>query len=149
MPAAGVQQPVGNFIFKLTLGGAEAAGYFAEVAGFATESHVIEHTAATPKGLPLPQKFPGQISWTNITLKRGVDKNAQLWTWRKAVLEGKIDANRKDCQVDVLDWTQAIVVTFKFIRAWPCKYSSPGLNAGGNEILVEELELAHEGFERA
>jgi phage tail-like protein len=149
MAAAGVQQPVGNFIFKLTLGGAEAAGYFAEVGGFSTESHVIEHTAATTKGLPLPQKFAGQITWTNITLKRGVDKNAQLWTWRKAVLEGKIDANRKDCQVDVLDWTQAIVVTFKFIRAWPCKYNSPGLNAGGNEILVEELELAHEGFERA
>jgi phage tail-like protein len=39
-------------------------------------------------------------------------------------------------------------MTFKFIRAWPCRYSSPGLNAGANEILVEELELAHEGFER-
>ncbi len=147
--AAAVQQPVGNFIFKLTLGGAEAAGYFAEVAGFSTESHVIDHTAATAKGLPLPQKFAGQVTWTNITLKRGIDKEAQLWAWRKTVLEGKIDANRKDCQIDVLDWTQAVIVTFKFIRAWPCKYSAPGLNASGNEILVEELELAHEGFERA
>jgi phage tail-like protein len=149
MAAAGVQQPAGNFIFKLNLGGAEAAGYFAEVAGFSSESHVIEHTAATAQGLPLPQKFAGQVSWTNITLKRGIDKNAQLWQWRQTVLNGKIDANRKDGQIDVLDWTGAIVVTFKFIRAWPCKYSSPGLNSGGNEILVEELELAHEGFERA
>jgi phage tail-like protein len=147
--AAGVQQPVGNFIFKLTLGGAEAAGYFAEAGGLSTETHVIEHTAVTTKGLPLPQKFAGQVSWANITLKRGVDKQAQLWAWRKTVLDGQIDANRKDGQIDVLDWTGAIVVTFKFIRAWPCKYSSPGLNAGGNEILVEELELAHEGFERA
>src|SRR4051794_3662635 len=147
--AAGVQQPVGNFMFKLTLGGAEAAGYFAEAGGLSTETHVIEHTAVTTKGLALPQKFAGQASWANITLKRGVDKQAQLWTWRKTVLDGQIDANRKDGQIDVLDWTGAIVVTFKFIRAWPCKYSSPGLNAGGNEILVEELELAHEGFERA
>jgi phage tail-like protein len=149
MAAASVQQPVGNFIFKLTLGGAEAAGYFAEVAGFSTESHVIEHTAATAQGLPLPQKFAGQVSWANITLKRGIDTNAQLWAWRQTVLNGQIDANRKNCQIDVLDWKQTTVVTFKFINAWPCKYSSPGLNSGGNEILVEELELAHEGFERA
>jgi phage tail-like protein len=149
MAAASVQTPVGNFIFKLTLGGAEAAGYFAEVAGFSTESHVIEHTAATAQGLPLPQKFAGQVSWANITLKRGIDTNAQLWAWRQKILNGQIDANREDCQIDVLDWTKATIVTFKFIRAWPCKYTSPGLNAGGNEILVEELELAHEGFERA
>jgi phage tail-like protein len=146
---AEVQEPVGNFIFTLKLGGAEAVGYFAEVAGFSTESHVIDHTSATKSGLPLPQKFAGQISWTNITLKRGVDKEAKLWEWRKQVLEGKIDENRKDCQIEVLDWKKTLVVTFKFIRAWPCKYSAPGLNAGGNEILVEELELAHEGFERA
>lgn len=149
MADATVQQPVGNYIFKLTLGGAEAAGYFAEVAGFSSESHVVEHTAATDKGLPLPQKFAGQVSWTNITLKRGVDKQAQLWAWRRTILDGQIDANRKDCQINVLDWTGAVVVTYSFLRAWPCKYSSPGLNAGGNEILVEELELAHEGFTRA
>ncbi|HEX2086784.1 MAG TPA: phage tail protein [Solirubrobacteraceae bacterium] len=147
--AADVQTPVGNYIFKLNLGGAEAAGYFAEATGLSSESHVVEHTAADAKGLPLPQKFAGQVSWSNITLKRGVDAKAQLWQWRLTILEGQIDANRKDGQIDVLDWTGAIVVTYKFIRAWPCKYSSPGLNAGGNEILVEELELAHEGFQRA
>jgi phage tail-like protein len=39
-------------------------------------------------------------------------------------------------------------VTYKFVAAWPCKYSAPGVNAAGNEILVEEIEIAHEGFER-
>jgi phage tail-like protein len=147
--AAGVQTPVSNYIYTLSLGGAEAAGYFAEVSGFSSESHVIEHTAATAKGLPLPQKFPGQLSWANITLKRGVDKNAQLWAWHQTIIDGKVDANRKDGQIAVLDFTGAVVVTFKFIRAWPCKFTATGLNSGGNEILVEEIELAHEGFQRA
>ncbi len=57
-------------------------------------------------------------------------------------------AQIKDGTIQVVDWEGNAVMTFKFVRAWPCRYSSPGLNAGANEILVEELELAHEGFER-
>ena len=147
--AGPVQEAVGNYIFKLTLADVDAAGFFAEATGLSTESHVVDHTSAGPDGKPVAQKFAGQVSWTNITLKRGVDANAQLWAWRKTIIDGQIDANRKDGQIDVLNWKGDIVVTFKFVRAWPSKYSSPGLNAAGNEILVEELELAHEGFERA
>jgi phage tail-like protein len=143
-----VQSPVSNFLFLLHLGGAEAAGYFAEASGFSTENQVVEHVAGDAKGRPLPQRFVGQVKWPNVVLKRGVDTAQQLWQWRQAILNGQIDANRKDITIDVLDQTAAVVVTYSFIRAWPCKYSSPGLNAGGNEILVEEIELAHEGFTR-
>ena len=146
--AATVQTAIANFIFELKLGGAESAGYFAEVSGLSTENQVIEHTATAKDGKPLPQRFAGQVKWANIVLKRGVDAELALWNWRKTILDGQIDKNRKDCTINVLDQTGAIVVTYAFIRAWPCKYSSPGLNAGGNEILVEELELAHEGFTR-
>jgi phage tail-like protein len=145
---AAVQSPVSNFTFLLHLGGAEAAGYFAEASGFSTENQVIEHTSGDAKGRPLPQRFVGQVKWSNVTLKRGVDATQQLWAWRQTILDGTIDANRKDITIDVLDQTAAVVVTYAFVRAWPCKYSSPGLNAGGNEILVEEIELAHEGFTR-
>lgn len=143
-----VQTPVANFIFTLNLGGAEAAGFFAEASGLSTENQVIEHTAADAKGKPLPQRFAGQVKWANIVLKRGVDTKMDLWNWRKQILDGNIDKNRKDCTINVLDQTAAVIVTYSFVRAWPCKYSSPGLNASGNEILVEELELSHEGFVR-
>jgi phage tail-like protein len=125
---ADVESPVASFYFRLTLGGPEAAGFFAEAGGL---------------------KFPGQARWSNVTLKRGVDEQAQLWAWRQTILDGAIDANRRDVRIDVLDGTGASVVTYELARAWPCKYSAPGLNAGGNEILVEELELVHEGVTRA
>jgi phage tail-like protein len=145
---ATVQSPVGNFIFSLKLDGIEAASFFAEVSGLSTENQVIEHTSASAKGTPLPQRFAGQVKWANIVLKRGVDKDLTLWKWRQTILDGAIDSNRKSGTISVLDQTGAAVVMYSFINAWPCKYSSPGLNAGGNEILVEELEIAHEGFVR-
>jgi phage tail-like protein len=148
MTMATVQSPVGNFIFKLKLEGVDSAGFFAEASGFSTENQVVEHTAADANGKPLPQRFAGQVKWGNIVLKRGVDSKMELYKWRKEILDGKIDESRKDCTITVLDQKGTVVVTYSFIRAWPCKYSSPGLNAGGNEILVEELELAHEGFTR-
>ena len=102
----------------------------------------------TPRASRSSRSSRASMKWSNITLKRGIDTQMELWQWRKDVIDGKINASRKDGTIQVVDWEGTPVMTFKFIRAWPCRYSSPGLNAGGNEILVEELELAHEGFER-
>ena len=146
--ATAVQSPVGNFIFQLKLADIDPASFFAEISGISTENQVIEHTSAGANGKPIPQRFAGQVKWANIVLKRGVDKDLSLWKWRQAILNGEIDSKRQNGTISVLDQTAAVVVIYSFIRAWPCKYSSPGLNAGGNEILVEELELAHEGFVR-
>jgi phage tail-like protein len=109
----------------------------------------VEHTVTDKQGKAVVQKYPGQMKWANITLKRGVDNANQLWEWRKLVIDGKINDARKDGSISVIDWEGKAIVTYSFIGAWPCKYSAPGLNAGGNEILVEEIEIAHEGFERA
>ena len=88
------------------------------------------------------------MKWANIVLKRGVDKDLSLWKWRKQVLDGTIDANRKDGTITVMDQTGTAVVMYSFTRAWPAKYSSRASTPGGNEILVKELEIAHEGFLR-
>jgi len=147
--AANDQQTAGAHYFTINLGGAEAAGFFKEVAGIGSEHEVITHTTSDQKGKPLVQKYPGQLKWNNITLKRGVDSKQDLWKWRQQVIDGQIDDARKDGTIEVLDWTGSPIVTYQFVRAWPCKYSAPGLTAGGNEVMVEEIEIAHEGLTRA
>jgi phage tail-like protein len=134
--------------FRLDLGGKEGIGNFRECTGLDSETTVIEHTSVDANGNPIIRKVPGALKWSNITLKRGIDTQMELWQWRKDIVDGKIGESRKDGTIQVVDWEGNPVMTFKFVRAWPCRYSSPGLNAGANEILVEELELAHEGFER-
>jgi phage tail-like protein len=40
------------------------------------------------------------------------------------------------------------VTRWNFKNAWPCKYEGPKLNAKGNEVAIETLELACEWIER-
>jgi phage tail-like protein len=146
----GTQQPtIGTYYFKLKLGGYESAKFFKECTGLSSENSVVEDTSTDEQGKAVKQKVPGQLTWTNITLKRGVDDNADLWGWRQKVIDGKFKEARTDGTIEVVDWEGKPVVTYSFLQGWPCKYSAPGLNAGGNEILVEEVEIAHEGFTRA
>ena len=37
---------------------------------------------------------------------------------------------------------------FLISEAWPSKYLLSGLNAKGNEVLIESIELVNEGIER-
>ena len=41
------------------------------------------------------------------------------------------------------------VKRWNFYNAWPSKWDGPDLNAEGNDIAIETLELAHEGLELA
>jgi phage tail-like protein len=147
--AANDQATAGAHYFQINLGGAEAAGFFKEVDGIGSENEVVTHTTSDAQGKSMVQKYPGQLKWNNITLKRGVDSNNALWTWRQQVINGQITEARKDGTIQVLDWTGSPIVTYNFVRAWPCRYSAPGLSAGGNEVMVEEIEIAHEGLTRA
>ena|SRR5947208_5486801 len=142
------QVTAGAHYFLITLGGAESAGFFKEVDGIASENDVMVHTTSDKTGRSLVQKYPGQVKWNNITLKRGVDADNKLWAWRQLVIDGKIKEARKEVKIEVLDWEAKALVTYSFINAWPCRYSAPGLSAGGNEVMVEEIEIAHEGMTR-
>ena len=72
--------------------------------------------------------------------QRGVDNDNKLWQWRQDVIDGKIDTARRDGTITVLDWLGETVVTYSFVRGWPCRYSAPGLSATSNEVLIEEIE---------
>jgi phage tail-like protein len=149
MSATNDQETAGAHYFKLDLGGNQTDGYFKELDGIGSENEVMVHTTADEQGKPLVQKYPGQLKWNNITLKRGVDAKNALWNWRKQVIDGNITEARKECKIEVINWKGETVVTYSFVGAWPCRYSAPGLSAASNEVMVEEIEIAHEGMTRA
>ena len=37
---------------------------------------------------------------------------------------------------------------FEVLKAWPCKYKPSDLNAKGNEVSIDTVELCNEGIRR-
>jgi phage tail-like protein len=143
---AEAKQPRPVTHFKLTIGGKESVGLFREVTGFDTESDVIEYKSADANGRPLIRKVSGNPKWSDLVLKRGVDSQKVLAEWRKLVEEGGPDKARTDCTLELLDYDGSPIHTYSILQAWPRKYTAAALKADSNEVAVEEITLAHEGF---
>lgn len=98
--------------------------------------------------VPTVRKIPGLIKYGNITLKQGITDSLDLFNWRKLVEDGKMADARSNIAVVVLDEEGNPKARWEFAEAWPTKYDAPDLNATGNDIAVETLEIAHESMIR-
>ncbi len=123
-------------------------GAFTECSGLSFENDVVEYKASGPSGEYVLKKIPGRPTYGNITLKRGVTDQMDMWEWRKLVDDGLIDDARKNGSVKMFNQKGDIIARWDFVNAWPSKVTGPSANAGSNEIAIEELEITHEGFMR-
>ena len=137
------EDPLVSFHFNLDVQG-EIQGYFTEVSGLGSESEVIEQKVVNEKGIEIVKKIPGRLKWGDITLKRGITSNLDMWAWRKKVEEGKVNDARKNGSIVMFDQELAEKARWNFTNGWPTKISGPTPKADSNEIGVEELIIAHE-----
>jgi phage tail-like protein len=86
--------------------------------------------------------------YSNVVLKRGITSSLALYQWHRMVAEGRSSDARRNCVIVLIDEAGNDVARFVLRNAWPVKYEPPSLNAGGNDVAIETLELAHEGLER-
>ncbi|MCA9922402.1 MAG: phage tail protein [Anaerolineales bacterium] len=135
--------PLVGFHFSVDISGV-VSGYFTECSGLGSEQEVIEHKVVSEKGMEVVLKIPGRLKWENITLKRGITSNMDIWDWRKQVEDGEVEAARKDGSITMFDQTLKEVARWNFERAWPVKVSGPQVKSDSNEISIEELTIAHE-----
>ena len=119
---------------------------FREVSGLNAEITTIEQRQNNPKGLPTMKKLPGSQKFGDITLKRGRTDSNDLWSWLKTVQDGKIDDARKNGSIVLYDYSGSEKSRFNFVNAWPSKVSLASMQAGGNDILLEECTITHEGI---
>ena len=91
------------------------------------------------------RKLAGLVTYPNATLKRGINGYLELYNWWKSARDGNIQ--RADVSIKLLDEQHQEVMRWNLRRAWPVKIEAGPLNAQGNEVAIETLELAHEGFE--
>ena len=141
------EDPLVGFHFAVEVQGV-VTGYFTECSGIGSEQEVIEHKVVTESGQEVVMKIPGRLKWENITLKRGITSNMDVWDWRKQVEDGNVDSARRDGSIIMYDQHLAPVARWDFERAWPVKVSGPQPKADSNDIGVEEMTITHEYIKR-
>lgn len=137
------KDPYRNFNFMVEIDGIAQAG-FSECSGLESDTDVIEYREGNEASTV--RKLPGLTKYSNIVLRRGVTDSKELYNWRKDVIDGNIQ--RKSGLIVLLNEKRQQVARWNFREGWPCYMSGPDLDAMGDEVAIEELEICHEGFER-
>ncbi len=144
MPTGQIADPFNNFNFHVEIDGITRAA-FHECSGLDSSIDVIEHREGGEN--ITPRKLPGQTKYSNLVLKRGITDDRDLYDWHRKAIRG--DVRRKNGSIVLLDRGGKEVARWNFFRAWPAKWTGPSLSAEGNDVAIEQLDLAHEGVERA
>jgi phage tail-like protein len=151
--------------FAGALLGPVLVGTFSEVSGLNAEMETEEYREGGRNSGPL--KFVKWGKYPNLVFKRGVTPNTDIWDWYYQVLYGNQSVLRKNGIVILNDHGSVVsglagvpvlsglpgliripIAIWSFKNGLPEKLQGPGLNAKGNEIAIETLEIAHEGLTR-
>lgn len=137
------RDPFSGFQFVVEIDGIAAAG-FREVSGLEGAIDVVEYReGADPT--PAARKLPGLVRYSNVTLRRGLTDSNDLYRWWRATASGQAD--RRAVAIVFVDGELNPVRRWRLRDAWPTRYAVSPLAASASDIVVETLELAHEGFE--
>jgi phage tail-like protein len=124
-----------NFLIRIdntVLGG------FSEVTGLTQDTELIAWRVGTDFE-PHVRQLIGLRKYNPIVLKRGYATSRALWQWRLNILNGVNDL--RSGSILLLNETRKRVVEYHFADAWPSKYEGAALNAKGNEVAIETVEL--------
>lgn len=143
MPPASRRDPYKNYSFLVEIEGVAQAG-FAEVSGLSAEAAAIEYREGADP-LASTRKLPGLVKYSNVTLKRGITTDRDLWDWWQTVVDGNVQ--RRNVVIALLDDSRTPVARWRLRNAWIAKIEGPNLSSSKNEVAIETVELAHEGLE--
>jgi phage tail-like protein len=136
--------PYRNFNFVVEIDGLGQAE-FSEVLLPEASADVIEYREGGEAGAV--RKLPGRVHFGNLVLRWGITTSRELYDWWRTVQDGQ--AQRRNLSVILLDEGRNPVKRWNFLNAWPARYQASSLAAVGHNVVIEMLEIAHEGMELA
>jgi phage tail-like protein len=154
--------PLRNFKFMVTIrppSGAPVTMGFMSVSGLNITVDVIAYREGSYN--TVTQKMPGQADFSPVTLSRGVAVGTDLGiSWMKelfTVIQGTGSSPagtdfRQSVDVAILDHpvttaTVPVNAAFKIFNCWPTAVAFSDLDAGANQLFIEQMTLAHEGWD--
>jgi phage tail-like protein len=142
------EDPLVAFKFGLEIEG-KLSGFFTQVGGIGSETEVVQHKIVNSEtGETLIRQIPGRLTWTPVTMKRGVTSSLDIWKWRDEVVKGNIDKARTACSIIAYSQDNKPIARWDFENAWPSKVVGPEMDAGSTNYMIEDLTIVHEGVKR-
>ena len=89
-------------------------------------------------------RLAGLVGYGQLTLKRGMTANFDLWDWFAGVVRDP--SLRADGEVVLLGPDRSERARFLLRRCLPLKLKAPALNAKDGMVAIEELQLAYESL---
>ncbi len=142
MPAERID-PYRAYNYIVELAGAASAG-FSEASGLTFDVDPVDYREGTDPQLHV-RKLTGLRKFGNIALKRGITQNRELWDWYKEVLNGVVQ--RRNGAITLRDEEYNDVLRWEFSEGWISKWEGPSMNASGNEVAIESIEITVERVE--
>lgn len=119
---------------------------FAEVGGLEMNVEMKTHPeGGRQQGV---RQLVGRATYSNLVLKRGMSRNLESWRWAQQIAQGVRPVPRKAVTVELLDNDYSrVVARWNVHRAVPVKMKVSDMNAKSGEVAIEEMHLAHEGWD--
>lgn len=138
--------PARHLSFRIEVDG-QAVGQFAALDGPSISFEVVEFRSGNDP-LEIARKLPGRIKYPDITLKRGYVSRSFFENWIQTLREGNKDF-RKNVSVVIFENDLSEVARYNLYNCWPSTWKLSSLDGKGNDVLVEEVVITIEYFEKA
>jgi phage tail-like protein len=131
--------PVCLFVVKVP--DIDTIGLFTQCSGLEMKVEVLEY--AEGGNNEFVHQLPGQVSYPNLILERGLTNEDAILKWFNAT---RTQPQLKEVTITFQTHMQQPIRTFTFADAFPVRWTGPSSHAGASGIALEMLEIAHSGL---
>jgi phage tail-like protein len=141
MPAI---DPYRAYNFKLEIMGV-TEGHFTQCDGLGIRVRSIAYREGG--AAQVVRRLPGQVEYSDITLRYGLTASRELWEWFMSGVKGTVE--RKNVSIVMLASDGVTeVVRWNLVSAWVTEWRGAKLDALGQDVAIETLTVTFETLER-
>lgn len=137
------QDPLRGFRYLIEMEGLVSGG-FLRVKGLSREVRVESYREGGVN--EYEHKLASNVTFPNLVLERGLALD-DLWKWAQAAADGTVQ--RRNLWIRLQDEANGKAWAWEVAQAIPVKWSGSDLDAMSPQVVMETLELAHQGFRKA
>lgn len=138
-----------KFKFLVEIDGIGSAA-FQSMSELSAEFGKVEHREG---GVLIPNKSPGLLTFTDVTLSRGATQDRELYDWFREIADaaqnaGSVDDSYKRLvSVLQLDRDNSVLREWRLANAWIQKFVAGDWDNDAEEAVIEQTVLTYDYFE--